>query len=413
MGVLKFIFFIYFCPEKRESMKKRSFITLLLGVFLLFNCNNVPQATIEGILTEAAGKTLYLDALGVDRVEIADSVKLKEDGAFSFNVPQPECYDFYRLRCESEMVNVCVDSTETIHVEAALPTMSIAYQVTGSENNVKLRELVLKQIELQNAVRMLIRNGGPETGVTRARINDLVQQYKDSVRIQYIYADPSKPYAYFALFQRLGGGLIFDPVSTRDDVKAFAAVATNLDLFYPEATRTKNLRNIALKGMSNTRPARPVDMKALESKIVEAGVIDIDLADADGVQHKLTDLKGKVVLLSFCAYAQENSAMNVLTLRELYSQYADQGFEIYQVGLDENEHYWKMAVDNLPWICVRDADTRWFITRNGQPVFDSRYASLYGVKTLPTSFLINRDNELTIRIDDESALAAAVADAMK
>ena len=394
-------------------MKKQTFIAVVLGSFLLVNCNHAPQATIEGTLSEAVGKTLYLDALGVDKVEVADSVKLKEDGSFRFYVPQPECYDFYRLRCERELVNVCVDSTETIHVEAALPTMSIAYQVTGSADNVKLKELVLKQIELQNAVRTLIRNGGPETGVTRSKINSLVQQYKDSVRIHYIYADPSKPCAYFALFQRLGGSLIFDPLSTRDDVKAFAAVATNLDLFYPEATRTRNLRNIALKGMSNTRPARKVDVSELESKIVESGVIDIDLADADGVQHKLTDLNGKVVLLSFCAYAQESSALSVLTLRELYNQYAAQGFEIYQVGLDENEHYWKMAVDNLPWICVRDADTQWYLTRSGLPVFESRYASMYGVRSLPTYFLINRDNELTVRIDDEKALADAVAEAMK
>ena len=404
---------MYFCRENREIMGKQSFIILILGALLLTNCNKAPQATIEGTLTEAAGKTLYLDVLGVDRSEIADSVKLKDDGEFRFHVPRPECYDFYRLRCENELVNICVDSTETIHVEAALPTMSIAYQVTGSEDNVKLRELVMKQIELQNNVRSLIRNGGPETGVTRARINDMLQQYKDSVRLQYIYQDPSKPYAYFALFQRLGGALIFDPVSTREDVKAFAAVATNLDLFYPEAVRTKNLRNIALKGMSNTRPARPVDMKALEEKIVESGVIDIDLPDADGVQRKLTDQKGKVVLLNFCAYAQEGSAMSVLTLRELYNQYAEQGLEIFQVGLDENEHFWKMAVDNLPWICVRDTETNWYLTRTGLPVFESRYATLYGVRSLPTYFIVNRDNELTVRIDDERALADAVAEAMK
>ena len=394
-------------------MKKIIFIVALLGTLLFTSCSRQPQATIEGTLTEATGKTLYLDMLGIDKVEIADSIKLKDDGSFSFHVPQPECYDFYRLRCEREIVNICIDSTETVHVDATLPTMSIAYQVNGSNDNAKLKELVLMQVELQNAVKELIRTGGPETGVTRAKIIDKVQAYKDSVRVHYIYADPSAPYAYFALFQRLGGSLIFDPVSTREDVKAFAAVATNLDLFYPEATRTKNLRNIALKGMSNTRPPRQADYDTLEDKIVESGIIDIDLADADGIHHKLSDLKGKVVLVSFCAYAQETSAMSVLTLREFYAQYAEQGLEIYQVGLDENEHYWKMAVDNLPWICVRDADTNWYITRNGSPIFDSRVASLYGVKALPTYFLVNRDNELILRIDDEKLLAEAIATAMK
>jgi len=395
-------------------MKKITLFALFSAVLLLAGCHHTPQATIEGSISEAEGKTLYLDALGVDKVTVADSVRLKGNGTFSFRVPRPECYDFYRLRVEREMVNVSVDSTETIRVTADLPTMSIAYQVEGSENNVKLKELVLKQIELQNAVRNLVRTGGPEVGVTRRKINDLVQAYKDSVRLHYIYTDPSKPYAYFALFQRLGGSLIFDPVSTRDDVRAFAAVATNLDLYYPDAVRTKNLHNIAIKGMASTRPVRPMAndsiAAALADKVVEASLIDINLPDADGAQHSLTELKGKVVLLSFCAYAQETSAMSILSLRELYNQYASQGFEIYQVGLDDNEHYWRMAVDNLPWICVHDPDCEWYATREGILAFRSSPASSYGVKMLPTYFLINRDNEVILRIEDEKALAAAIAE---
>ena len=43
-------------------------------------------------------------------------------------------------------------------------------------------------------------------------------------------------------------------------------------------------------------------------------------------------------------------------LRDLYDKYAAQGFEIYQVSLDADEHYWKTTADNLPWICVRDGN---------------------------------------------------------
>lgn len=391
-------------------MKKTTLFAAAFAALALISCNNnEPQATIEGTVTEATGKMLYLDALGVDKVTVADSVKLKDDGTFRFHVPCPECYDFYRLRIERELINLSIDSTETIQVNATYPTMSIAYQVEGSDDNVRLKDLVLKQIELQNAVKALVRNSGPEVGVTRAKIDTLIQHYKDDVRMEYIYADPSKPYAYFALFQRLGGSLIFDPISTREDVKAFAAVATNLDLFYPETTRTKNLHNIAVKGMSNTRPVRPVEYSAIEDKITEANIIDIDLPDADGTQHKLTDLKGKVVLLSFCAYAQESSALSVLSLREIYEKYSPQGFEIYQIGMDENEHYWRMAVDNLPWICVHDGNCEWFAAANGTVMFRSPVASTYGVQMLPTYFLINRDNEVVLRIEDEKALADAIA----
>ncbi len=74
-------------------------------------------------------------------------------------------------------------------------------------------------------------------------------------------------------------------------------------------------------------------------------------------------------------------------LRDLYDKYAAQGLEIYQVSLDADEHYWKTTADNLPWICVRDA--------NG--VYSS-VAAAYNVQSLPAVFLINRKSELSARV---------------
>ena len=84
-------------------------------------------------------------------------------------------------------------------------------------------------------------------------------------------------------------------------------------------------------------------------------------------------------------------------LRDLYDKYAKQGLEIYQVSLDADEHYWKTIASNLPWICVRDA----------AGVYSS-VVSLYGVQSLPSVFLINRDNELRARGETIKDLEAAV-----
>ena len=367
-------------------MRKLQNILILTALLAAVSCTRNPMATIEGNITEAAGKTLYLDHIGIERTVVVDSAKLKEDGTFRFRVAQPECFDFYRLRIGKEIVFLSVDSTETLTVKAALPTMSMFYEVEGSEDNLMLKRLVHKQSELQHVMQNLVRNSGPEVGVTRARMDTLVQNYKDEVRMEYIYPNPGKPYAYFALFQRLGNTLIFDPLTQRDDVRCFAAVATNLDLFCPEAERTKNLKSIALKGMRNTRQPQRVDYSELQDKVVEASIIDINLPDIDGVMRRLTDLKGKVVMLDFTAYGHEQSAPRVIILRELYDKYAAQGFEIYQVALDGDEHFWKTAVENIPWICVRDEEAPY-----------CQAATLYGVKELPTYFLVNREGELVMR----------------
>lgn len=359
---------------------------ILTAMFTITSCTQDPMATIEGYITEAEGRTLYLDHIGIERTTVVDSAHLKTDGAFRFRVSQPECFDFYRLRIGREIAYISIDSTETLRVNAAFPTMSVAYQVDGSDDNLILKRLVHKQSELQHTILTLVRNSGPEVGTTRARIDTLVKQYKESVRMEYIYAAPGKPYAYFALFQRLGGELIFNPLTVRDDIRCFAAVATNLDLYHPDSERAKHLKNIAIKGMRNTRQPQTIDYSAIQDKIIEASIIDINLPDIDGIEHRLTDLKGKAVMLDFTAYDHEQSAARVIILRELYNKYADLGFEIYQVSLDPDEHFWKTAAENIPWICVRDEEAPY-----------SRSATLYGIRELPTYFLINRAGELVMR----------------
>ncbi len=366
-------------------MKKLSNILFLTVLLAAMSCTKSPQATIQGHITEAVDKMLYLDYIGVERTTITDSTKLDKDGTFRFRVAQPECFDFYRLRIGKEMVYVSVDSTETITLTAILPSMSVSYEVEGSEDNLMLKQLAYKQRELQNAIQKAVREANT-MNTAQARIDQLVQEYKKAVRMEYIFPAPGKPYAYFALFQRLNGQPIFDPLTNRDDIRCFAAVATNLDLFYPEAERTKNIKSITLKGMRNTRPAQPVDYSALEGKITEASIIDIALPDIDGTTHRLTDLKGKVVMLDFNVYGHPQSSSRVLVMRELYDKYAAQGFEIYQVSLDEHEHFWKTAVESVPWVCVRSEDAPY-----------SKEANLYGVRELPTYFLINRAGEIVLR----------------
>ena len=366
-------------------MKKLLNILILIAVLGAVGCTKSSKATIEGTISEAADKVLYLDHVGVEKTVVTDSVRLDSKGAFCFRVAQPECFDFYRLRIGREMAYLSVDSTETLTFTATLPTMSVGYEVTGSEDNLMLKALVMKQRELQAEVQQLARTAVDYEGA-QARLGELVQEYKKAVRMEYIFPDPGKPYAYFALFQRLGGQYIFDPLTNRDDIRCFAAVATNLNLFYPEAERTLNIKNIALKGLRNTRPAQPVDYSVLEGKVHEASLIDIALPDIDGLERRLTDLKGKVVLLDFNVYAHPQSAARILILRELYNKYAARGLEISQVSLDGDEHFWKTAVENVPWVCVRPLDAP-----------QSKEATLYGVQELPTYFLINRAGELVKR----------------
>lgn len=373
---------------------------MALAAIALGACNSEPQFKVEGEVSGAEGKTLYLEAAALEGIVPLDSVKLKAGGSFSFKQARPASPEFYRLRIDDKVVNLSVDSTETVSVKAPYAEFATAYTVEGSENSRKIKELTLKQMQLQASADALFRSmQAHRMGIDTYQdsLVKLLKNYKDDVKINYIFAAPNTAAAYFALFQKLNNYLIFDPLNSREDIQCFAAVATSLDNLYPHADRSRNLRSIALKGMKNTRKAQQKVLEIPEDKVNETGIIDINLRDMKGNMRKLSELKGKAVLLDFTVYQSATSASHNYMLRDLYDKYAPQGLEIYQVSLDADEHYWKTTADNLPWICVRDA--------NG--IYSSNVA-LYGIQGVPTLFLINRNSELSARGETIKNLEAAV-----
>lgn len=353
----------------------------------LGSCDN-KKFRVEGAITEAKDSVLYFENMSLDGPVAVDSVKLGDDGTFSFSEKSPEAPEFYRLRIAGQIINLSVDSTETVTVKAAYPAMSTGYTVEGSAECATIKELALKQIGLLNRVIAVERNPMLGVDMVRDSVTRMIEAYKQDLKMNYIYKAPMRASSYFALFQTLGNRLIFNPRESEDDIKAFAAVATSWDTYHPGSLRGKNLHNIAIEGMRNIRIVRNNRAAAQldASKINVTNLIDISLPDNNGVTRKLTDLKGKVVMLDFHVFGAEGSTKRIMQLREIYNKYHARGFEIYQVALDPDEHFWKTRTAALPWISVRDADG-----------VQSQYLTLYNVRSIPTFFLVNRDNTLDKR----------------
>ena len=352
-------------------------------------CDNSPKFQVEGTISEADGKMLYLEAMTLEGIQRIDSTRLKGDGTFCFRAPAPTNPEFYALCLDNQRINFSIDSTETVRFTAQLPTFSSSYTVEGSDNCQKIKEIALLQSALQQQIIELEKNQSMYPGDIVDSIEVLVNAYKELMKNDYIYKEPMKAYAYYAVCQSITDlqttYQLFNPSTNRDDVKCYAAVATAWDGLYPDAKRTEQICNMAIQGMSNTAPAQPKYVQIDESKISEVSILDVELPDINGKMRKLTDLKGKVVMLDFTIYSAKESAERTRRMRDVYEKYKGQGFEIYQVSLDNDIHFWKVSCEKLPWICVHETD--------GSAV------KLYGVVNVPTFFLINRNNELVKRSD--------------
>lgn len=365
-----------------KSLSKAAYA--LLVVTAMAACSE-KKFHVTGKIAQAKDSVLYFENMSLDGPQIIDSVKLDGDGGFSFDGVAPDAPEFYRLRIAGQIINVAIDSTETVNVNAAYPSMATQYTIEGSENNLKIKELTLRQMALQAQAQAVVNN--PQLGINAVEdsIFKMIDTYKDDIKKNFIYKEPMKSYAYFALFQGIVVGnsylMVFDPRQNPDDVKAFAAIATSWDTYYPGSLRGENLHNIALQNMKDQRivqnQEQSIEIDA--NKVSMANLIDIALTDNKGNIRRLTDLAGKVVLLDFHLFSGKGSTQRIMMLRELYNKYHDRGLEIYQVSLDEDEHFWKTQTAALPWICVRDNGTR-------------TQAYLATVKSIPCDFIINREN---------------------
>lgn len=369
-------------------MKKTFYVALVaVAAWALAACTG-EKFHVEGAIANAKDSTLYFEQISLEGIVTLDSVRLSDDGAFAFSDARPEAPEFYRLRIAGQIISLSIDSTETVTVKASYPTMATAYDVEGSEECVRIKELAKGQMDLQAKVSALYADHSLSPEQASARTESLLADYKRRVTSDYIYKNPAAPSSYFALFQTIGRYLIFNPRTSQEDIKAFAAVATSWDTFHPGSPRGENLHNIALEGMKNTRlaAAKEQPLEVDESKIVTAGLIDMTLPDNQGHERSLTQLKGKVALLDFHVFATKESTARILMLRELYTKFHDRGFEIYQVSLDADEHFWKQQTAALPWISVHDADG-----------LESPRLASYNVRSLPEFFLIDRSNNLVGR----------------
>lgn len=360
-----------------------TFAAIIAMLMAISSCNE-RKFHITGKITDARDSILYLEHMSLNGPVTADSVRLPEDGSFSFSGKDPVTPEFYRLRIAGQIINIAVDSTETIEVNAAWPAMASAYEVKDSYDCSKIKELTLMQMRLQRDINAIAADPTLNIQAVNDSVAKTIDAYKTRVKTDYIYKEPMKAYAYFALFQTISMGyrsmLIFNPRNSEDDVKVFAAVATSWDTFYPQAERGANLHNIAIEGMKNVRIIRNEMAKTINPDVVDtSGIIDIVLKDNRGNVRRLSDLKGKVVLLDFHLFSGDGSADRIMMMRDIYNKYHSRGFEIYQVSVDADEHFWKTKTAALPWISVRMDDN------------NTKVLSNYNVQAVPTFFLLDKN----------------------
>lgn len=129
---------------------------------------------------------------------------------------------------------------------------------------------------------------------------------------------------------------------------------------------------------------------------------EFSATDINGKELNLADFKGKYVLLDFWASWCVPCRKGNPHLKELYAKYKGQGIEFIGVSDDDRNHdAWKKAVekDGLPWRHVLrglDMEKR----MKGEPN-ETDISEKFGIHTLPTKVLIDREGKIIGRYSEE------------
>lgn len=112
---------------------------------------------------------------------------------------------------------------------------------------------------------------------------------------------------------------------------------------------------------------------------------DFELTALDGRKVKLSDLKGKVVMIDFWATWCGPCVKSTPTLNKLYAKYKELGFEILYVSVDDQADLYKVA----PF--VKEHKLQFPV------LLDMCAKALYDVKVFPTTIFIDREGNVRHR----------------
>ncbi|MCB0611526.1 MAG: TlpA family protein disulfide reductase, partial [Lewinella sp.] len=105
----------------------------------------------------------------------------------------------------------------------------------------------------------------------------------------------------------------------------------------------------------------------------------------NGGTLRLSDLRGKLVLIDFWASWCKPCRLENPNVKRVYDRYHAKGFEILGVSLDRNRDAWLQAIeqDGLPWKHVSDL-----------AFWNNEAAQLYGVSSIPYTVLVDREGKI-------------------
>jgi thiol-disulfide isomerase/thioredoxin len=379
---------------------KKTIIFLLPVIFI--SCQTKHSFTIKGTVPNNKNKIIYLNRVDVNIPVLIDSSSISGKGSFSFKVKASEP-EFYQLGFSTtDFITLLAEPAEKISVDFRNNNLYEGYSVSGSKGSEQVRILDNQLADTKrklDSLRIVYDDASKQPGfedkapLLEAEFTKLLKDQRKK-NIAFIISNTTSMASIKALYQRIDDNtyVLYDP----RDLQYLKIVSDSLTRYYP---RSKNVQALAADTKKELEQMYASRLENL-AKTQPSKSLNPDLKDISGRRISLSSLKGKYVLLTFWSVDSKDCIAENLSLKEIYKKYKKNGFEIYQINIDEDESKWREEVrfDELPWINAREDDPK-----------NPENARLFNVRSVPANFLFDRSggiigtnlhgNSLQIKLD--------------
>ena len=326
-------------------------IALILNLIMLLSAGSLSaqKTTLSGTLKGVPdGYHAIVSKVVGDKFVPVDTLQLNKKNAFkvSLDITEPTLFFVHIDNGDGNMCHLMMEPKDRVQADFEYLADMHVYKITNCKGS--------GNIELYGQFNDILMGATNQDAIAQApaRIEELIRQNKEKLMASFL--------------------VTFFEQDFDNHVMLYKEVRDALAPKYAENPYVKHLTE-RLKGVLAPGMEAP----------------EIAMSDPEGVTRRLSDLRGKVVLIDFWASWCSPCRRENPNVVKLYNKYKDQGFEIFSVSLDKDGNAWRKAIkdDGLAWPNHVSDLKQW----------QSAAGRTYGIMSIPATVLVDREGKIIAR----------------
>jgi peroxiredoxin len=360
-------------------------MTKLIGILAVLLISTalsaqLPQQTtksykvhLEGLVSgyHNAPINLLNQNIGQGKTPVA-VINTNEKGEFKADVSIPfKDYYYFQLN-NGQGINLVLKGNDSIKIYTDAKNVLFICNIIGSTDSERMKEFYQKYVpfkQFQDSLRLVFMNDKSQEQAINAVFQPKAQEFY-TFRNNYIQFNANSPALLAAL----------SAINTDSEFELYQQVVTQLQKSFSESPTVNNLG----KQMMQLKQQKEQNQLLAPGKPAP----EIIVPGLNGDTLKLSDLKGKVVLVDFWASWCGPCRRENPNVVKAYQKYSKDGFTVFSVSFDKpgQKARWEQAIkqDGLIWPYHGSE-------LNG---FNNQAARDYGVRGIPFTVLIDREGNI-------------------